>query len=182
MVISVLGLTDKRPVIYTLMKLLQTLGDLCLITTDVRATRLTDGVEYGHYQNVFIAVTNASQDEVFAEMGYTKQDFEHFIFDCRDQVPDFSDLVIYVGGAGNRTEEEETLLELFDDYKVINLGFGDKCIPYSVDMFKFVEIAEGLKHLGAAPAQIASRLATFLAEPLNLPTKTILNVLKAVPK
>lgn len=176
MVISVLGLTDKRPVLYTLMKLFQKLGDCCVVTSDIRATRLIDGENYGHFQNIFVAVTNASQDEVFADIGYTRQDFESFIFDCRDQVPDFSDIVIYVGGAGNKTEDEETLLEMVGDYKVINLGFGDKCIPYTVDMFKFVEQAEGLKHLGPAPAQIANRLATFLTEPLNIPAKDIVKV------
>lgn len=176
MVITILGQTDKRPVLYTLMKLFQKLGDCCIITSDVRATRLIDGGNYGHFQNIFVAVTNASQDEVFADIGYTKQDFENFIFDCRDQIPDFSDMVIYVGGAGPRTEEEETLLSMVDDYKVINLGYGDKKIPYTLDMFKFVEEAEGLKHLGPAPAQIASRLATFLMEPLKIPAKSIVKV------
>lgn len=176
MVISILGQTDKRPVLYTLMKLAQTLGDCCVVTSDVRATRLIDGAKYGHYQNIFMAVTTATQDEIFSEIHYTKEDFEFFIFDCRDQIPDYSDLVIYVGGAGKMTEDEETLLDMFGEYKTINLGFGDKCIPYSVDMFKFVEQAEGLKHLGPAPSQIASRLATFLTEPLKIPAKDIVKV------
>ena len=180
MVITVLGRTDKRPVIYTLIKLFQKLGDTCFITPDLRATRLIeDGGNYGHFQNTFIAVTNASQDEVFADIGYTRNDFEHFIFDAYDQIPDFSDLVIYVGGAGVKTEEEETLLEMAGDFKTINLGFGEKCIPYTVDMFKAVETIEGLKHLLPIHPQITSRLATFLTEPLNIPVKHIIKVVSS---
>ena len=41
---------------------------------------------------------------------------------------------------------------------------------------KLVEQAEGLKHLGPAPTQIANRLATFLTEPLNIPAKDIVKV------
>lgn len=180
MVITLLGQTDKRPVLYTLMKLCQKLGDTCIVTSDVRLSRLIeDGGKYGHFQNVYIAVTDASQDEVFADIGYTRHDFEYFIFDARDQIPDFSDLVIYVGGAGEKTEDEETLLSMVGEYKTINLGFGEKCIPYTVDMFKAVETIEGLKHLLPINPQITNRIATFLTEPLNIPVKDIVKVVQS---
>ena len=177
MVIAVLGQTDKRPVIYTLMRLFQKLGDCALITNDRHLRRLIEnGDAYGHFQNIFVAVTDATQDEIFADIGYSTQDFENFIFDCIDQVPDFADMVIYVGGAGGITEDEQTLLDMQSDYKTINLGFGDKCIPYTVDMFKAIETIEGLKHFMPINSQIASRLATFLTEPLNIPAKDIVKV------
>ena len=177
MVISLVGSTDKRPVLYTLMKLFQKLGDCCVITPDQHLTRLTeDHSPYGHFQNIFVAVTTASQDEVFAEIGYTKQDFENFIFDCTTEIPTFSDLVIYIGGAGEMTEDESLLLEMFGEYKTINLGFGEKNIPYTVDMWKNVEMTEGYRILPPANPQIAQRLATFLTEPLSMPARDIVKV------
>ena len=177
MVIAVLGLTDKRPVIYCLLKLLQLRGDLAIITNDRHYARLIDNGTYeGHFQNTFIAVTDASTDEVFAEIGYRIEDFENIIIDCVDQLPDYADVVIYVGGAGGITEDEEILLETCPEYFTINLGFGEKCIPYTVDMFKCVEQVEGLKHLGVMNQQIAQRLGTILGERLGMPVKNIVKV------
>lgn len=177
MVIAVLGQTDKRPVIYCLMKLFQQLGDCAVLTKDRHYMRLIDnGTNIGHYQNIFIAVTDAGYDEVFSEIGYRTEDFENIIMDCTDQLPDYCDIVVYVGGAGGITEDEQTLLDMQNDYKVINLGFGDKCIPYTVDMFKSVEQAEGLKHLGPMNQQIASRIATILTDYLHMPVKNIVKV------
>lgn len=177
MVISLLGATDKRPVIYTLMKLFQTLGDTMLVTNDRHLKRLIDEEgNPGHFQNILIYVTDSSPDEVFAELGYDHNSFEFIIYDCTEIVPDYTDMLIYVGSSGKISEDEETLLSMFPEYKTINLGFGEKCIPYTVDMFKHVELTEGLKHLGPCNPQIAQRLATFLTEPLKIPVKTILKV------
>ena len=177
MVISVLGLTDKRPVIYCLMKLFQTLGDCAVITKDRHYNRLIDnGTNMGHYQNIFIAVSDAGTDEIFNEIGYRQVDFENIIMDCTDQLPEYSDIVIYVGGAGGITEDEQILLDIQGEYSTINLGFGPKNIPYNVKMFQCVEEAEGLKHLGAMDPQIAGRLATILTEPLAMPVKNIVKV------
>lgn len=177
MVIALLGQTDKRPVMYCLMKLFQKLGDCAIFTSDRHLKRLTDtGTEIGHYQNIFIAVSDASSDEIFREVGYTTADFENIIYDCTEQLPDYADMVIYVGGAGGISEDEQTLLDMQSDYKIINLGFGDKAIPYTVEMFKAVEQVEGLGHLGPINQQIAQRLATFLTLPLQMPVKNIVKV------
>ena len=58
----------------------------------------------------------------------------------------------------------------------INLGFGDKNIPYTKEMFVACEMTEGLKHFVPINQQIASRIATFLTEPLNIPAKDIVKV------
>ena len=177
MVIAVLGLTDKRPVIYCLMKLFQKLGDCAVLTQDRHYARLIDNGTYmGHYQNIFVAVSDAGADEIFNEIGYRPADFENIIIDCVDQVPDYYDVLIYVGGAGGPTEDEQTLLDMCEKYSVINLGFGDKCIPYSVEMFKTIEEAEALKHLGPMNQQIAQRIATILTERVSMPVKNIVKV------
>lgn len=180
MVVAVLGETDKRPVIYCLMKLFQTLGSAAVFTADRHYKRLIDnGTNIGHYQNIFIAVTDASSDEIFQEIGYNSVDFEHIIYDCVDQVPDYFDELIYVGGAGGPTEEEQIILDMYPTHKRINLGFGEKNIPYSIDMFKVVEQVEGLKHLGPQHPQISQRIATIVSERLKMPVKNILKVVSA---
>lgn len=180
MVIAVLGQTDKRPVIYALTKLFQTLGSAAIFTADRHYKRLIDnGTNIGHYQNVFIAVTDASPDEIFKEVGYNQVDFEHIIYDCIDQVPDYFDELVYVGGAGGPTEEEQIILDMYPTHKKINLGFGEKNIPYTVDMFKWVEQVEGLQHLGPVPAQIAQRIATLTTERIKMPAKNIIKVVSA---
>ena len=181
MVIAVVGRTDKRPVIYTLMKLFQSLGDCCVLTQDRHFRRLiedTDGY-LGHIQNIMVSVSDASPDEIFVEMGYRKTDFEFIIYDCIDLIPDESDLVIWVGGADGMTEDDETLLSMYPGHKEINLGFGKNAISYTVDMFKACETIEGLKHFVLPNQQIAQRLASFLTTYLNM---SATNILKVVTK
>ena len=180
MVIAVLGQTDKRPVIYCLMKLLQKLGDCAIVTKERHYARLIDnGTNVGHFQNIFIAVTDANTDEIFSEIGYRVEDFENIIIDCLDQIPEYADVTIYVGGAGGKTEDEEILLETCGEYFTINLGFGDKNIPYKVEMFKCIEEVEGLKHLGPMDPQIASRIGTILTDRIHMPVKNIVKVVCA---
>lgn len=61
MQITVFGRTDKRACIYTLMKILQPLGDVAVITNNRHFTRLTeDGGDFGFYQNISIFVTDVT--------------------------------------------------------------------------------------------------------------------------
>ena len=42
MVINIIGDCDKRPVLYTVMKICQTLGDVLLVSSSSRLMRLSD--------------------------------------------------------------------------------------------------------------------------------------------
>ena len=174
MIVAVYGKTDKRPVIYTLMKLFQKLGDTCLVSNDRHYTRLLeDGETTGHYQNIFVAVSDAMPDEIFEEIGYTVDDFENFIFD--DTIPDNADIIIFVEGCVITELEQETL-DYLDNYVSIGIGFGKNMVPYTVDMFKNMELIEGKKFLTEVDKKLTKKLASALSKPLNMPATTICKV------
>lgn len=174
MTIAVYGQTDKRPVIYTIMKLLQSMGDTLLVTNDRHYRRLIpDEADVGHYQNILIAVTDAMPDEIGSELGYDFDDFEHFIFD--GTIPDNADLVLFVEGCVISEVEQETL-DYLDSYASIGLGYGKNSVPYTVEMFKRVELIEGKKYLMEIDKKITKKLATILSKPLNMPAQNICKV------
>ena len=177
MVVAVVGRTDKRPVIYTLMHLFQKLGDCCVITHDQHFRRLIeDGIDVGHCQNIFIITTEDEPDQVFMDVGYKEDDFENIIFDCTDVIPDNADQVIFVAGSDGVTEDDETLLGMYEGYKVIEYGFGKKKIPYSTKAFEAIEIFEGLHDVRPIDQQITNRLASIFTEKLGLSVKQITEV------
>lgn len=176
MIVSVYGQTEKRPVIYTLMKLLQHLGDVCLISDDRHFKRLVeDETNEGHYQNIFVTVTDSQPDEVFDEIEHNPSDFEHIIFD--GSVPENADLVIFVTGMVI-TEAEQEFVEYLDNYKTIALGFGKNCIPYTIQMFKNLELIESKKMLREVDKKLTQQLATMLAEPLKMSASNICKVVR----
>lgn len=174
MIVAVYGETDKRAVIYTLMKLFQKLGDTCLVSNDRHYKRLLpDGENMGHYQNVFIAVSDAMPDEIFAEMGYDDADFENMIFD--NTIPPNTDVIIFVEGCEISPLETETL-EYLDSYETIGFGFGKNMIPYTVDIFKKIETIEGKKFLCEVDKRLTKKVAEILSKPLNMPVQAICKV------
>ena len=107
MQISVFGRTDKRACIYTLMKILQPLGDVAVITSNRHFMRLTeDGAPFGFYQNISIFVTDATADEMWQTIDHKPGDFDHIIMD--NLYNESTDLIIYVHGQG---QECGTLLQ-----------------------------------------------------------------------
>ena len=175
MIISVFGQTDKRPVIYTLMKLFQTLGDTCIISNNRHYCRLTEtGSQWGMYQNVAIFVTDATADEVFHEIEHDIGDYDYIIMD--NLYTEDADLNIYVEGAGKEPLDEDLLLALEDSSKTINLGFGKSCVPYSATMFKNLEIIEYYKKLVPVDARLTQKLANILAPHLDLKPANIIKV------
>ena len=113
MQISVFGRTDKRACIYTLMKILQPLGDVAVITSNRHFMRLTeDGAPFGFYQNISIFVTDATADEMWQTIDHKPGDFDHIIMD--NLYNESTDLIIYVQGAGVEASDEY-LFDTFED-------------------------------------------------------------------
>lgn len=122
MVINLIGECDKRPVLYTLMKICQSLGDVLLVTNSTRLARLSDTREtYGHYQNTMIAVTYDGIDDFFNDFMYDLRDYEYVIID--NLVSAEADLYVYVKG-GIESETEKDMLEYIDEYEIIELYKG----------------------------------------------------------
>lgn len=122
MVINIIGDCDKRPVLFTVMKLCQTLGDVLVVTSSSRLVRLSDtGESYGHCQNTMIVYTQDGIDSFWEDFEYNRDSFNYIIVD--NIVDAEADMVIYVRGMA-QTESEKDLLEYIDKYHEIMLYNG----------------------------------------------------------
>lgn len=184
MIIGVHGYTDKRPVIYALMKLLQSTGDVALFSNNRHYKRLLEnGESQGHMANILIAISDASPDEVFEEVGYSVDDFEHIIFDIQDTIPDHLSLIIYVKSY-EPNEDEQSFLDILGNYQTIKITYDGKrqkdainVIPVS-QIWKSLEEIENYRILSPIPsAELNKGIAGILAPLLNIKLKTALTIL-----
>jgi hypothetical protein len=174
MIIGVYGHTDKRPVTYTLMKLLQSLGDVAVISDNRHYTRLTeDRSRFGFFQNISVFVTDTSYDEVFQEIEHIPSDYDFIIME--NKYSEKIEASIYVQGAGVE-ELDEDLLEALDKPILVNLGFGKNKISYTANMFKALEEIEFYRILKPVDNGLTNLLSKALSQTLNLPTATVRKV------
>lgn len=178
-----MGYTDKRPVIYALIKLLQATGDIAFITNDRHFRRLLpDHGTVGHFNNVLIAVTDCSPDEVFIELEHGIDDFEHVIFDTQDMIPNNPDLILYVKGY-DFDDEEKDILECIENYTTIKMCYSSSeknslNLQPTADVFKAVEMIENKKLMVPIPARGFNQgLANLLAPKLKMQPKSALQIL-----
>lgn len=179
MVLSIIGETEKRPFIYTLLKMCQTFGDVLLVTSDRRYARLIEEPEddidgmAGYFQNVFIVVTDSTPDEASMEIGYNLDDYECVIYDHK--VDATGDCIIYIAGAEMSESENEMLsyLEEGTDYTTIGFGFGKNKIPYTTKMFMNCELVEAKKVLLPIDPHITTAVAKCLSKDLNMPVRAL---------
>lgn len=174
MQISLFGRTDKRACIYTLMKILQPMGDVAVISNDRHLTRLTeDGAPYGFYQNISIFVTDATADEMWQVIEHRPDDFEYVILDSLYN--EDTDLILYVQGAGVEALDEY-LFDAFEDVTIINMGKGKNAVPYTKELMENLEKIEYFRKLIPPSPAMVNILAKLLSKPLNMPAKNIVKV------
>lgn len=168
MIINIIGDCDKRPVLYTFMKICQSLGDVLLITSSSRLMRLSDtGESMGHYQNTMIAVTQDGLDDFFDEFRYDTSDFEFTIID--NIVAAEADLFVYVKGM-TQSENEVNNLEYLDTYETIELykgGILDSKVIYNCEEF------EALRDMCPISPKIASVVSSVFAKAIHKDAKNI---------
>jgi len=184
MLIGIYGYTDKRPVIYPLLKLLQATGDVALFSNNRHYKRLLQpGETQGHLANIMIAVSDATPDEIFEEVGYTADDFEHVIFDIQDTIPDQLSLILHVKTYAP-SEDEQSILELLGSYKTIKLTYDRKRekeaihVQPTVQLWRSVEQIETYRILLPSPSKELNKgLASLMAPHLNLSVKSAYTLL-----
>lgn len=174
MQISIFGRTDKRACIYTLMKILQPMGDVAVVTDDRHFMRLTeDGAPFGHYQNISVFVTDATADEMWNTIEHRPDDYDHVILD--NLYNEDTDLIIYVQGAGVEALDEY-LFDTFSEMQIITMGRGKNSVPYSKELMENLEKIEYYRQLIVPSPGMVTVLAKMLSEPLNMPIKNIVKV------
>lgn len=168
MVINIIGDCDKRPVLYTVMKICQTLGDVLLVSNSTRLNRLSDTRElYGHYQNTMIAITQDGIDDFFEQFKYDLSDFEFVIVDNITIAE--ADFTLYVEGM-TQSETEQDALEYIEDYATIKLYKGNllnKAVLYNMEEF------EALRTMCPISEAVAGEVAKALAKVLNKDPKVL---------
>lgn len=171
MIINIIGDCDKRAVLYTVMKVCQTLGDVLLVSNNTRLMRLSNTREnYGHYQNTMIAITQDGIDDFFEDFEYDLEDFEYVIVD--NIVLAEADLVLYVEGLLPSESEMDTL-EYIEDYKTIKLYKGNMLtnrVMYNLECF---EAYANMQPIGQKVAEVVSK---YLAEAFDKDPKMITEI------
>lgn len=121
MIITVLGNTDRTPIVYTLLRLISTYGETSLVTNDSKLLKLSDSkASGGYYLDTQINCVEEIDDyDIYVEsMFYT-----NFLYD--GLVPFFSDILIYCSSTMMSKKEIKALskynanhvipLELYSD-------------------------------------------------------------------
>jgi hypothetical protein len=185
MIVICLGYADKRPILYALMKLLKSFGDVAVVTQNRQLLRLLeDRNTSGHFNNIFVAITDSTPDEVFSEIGYAPGDFDHIIFDSIDALPDNYDICIHSRSYG-LTEFEKETIGYIDDIVQYNFMYDGKVekgcinIPVTFQLIKSVEEYEARKLLIPIQCDEILRSLSKLAAPqLKVSERNALKILK----
>lgn len=166
--INLIGECDKRPVLYSLMKICQGIGDVLLITSSSRINRLSDTHDtYGHYQNTMIAITQEGLDDFLDNFVYDLADFNFVIID--NIIDAEADLTIYVQGYV-QSEMEKDNLEYIENYHTIHL-YTDKLLesstPYKLEEF------EAMRDMCVVAPKVATKVAAIIAKETGLSQKNL---------
>lgn len=171
MVINIIGDCDRRPVLYTVLKVCQTLGDVLLVTNNTHLNRLSDtGETYGHYQNIMVGLTQESIDDFLEEFDYALNSFAYSVVDNIPLVD--ADVYIYVEGM-IKSENEKDNLEFMEGYKTIKL-YPSKAIDAKTMLN--LERFESLRDCCPIGAKVAEAVAKVLSEPLKMETKAFVDI------
>ena len=189
MKIGFLGLTEKRPFLYTTLKMLQGLGDSVLfITTNLQYARLIMDEDYeleeidgvfraGSFQNVTIVVTSLTMDDLGPNglNALDPDDFQHCVYD--NQTGANVDYTIFIKGL-EMSEEEKESLELLNEteYCIFEFGFGKKPIRYTDTMFRKCEEFESRHYMVEIDRKISNILAKLFSELLDYPLSNLRKV------
>ncbi len=185
MIIVCNGFVDKRPIVYPLIKLLNTFGDVAVISQNKQLQRLIeDRTTSGYYNNTFILVSESTADEVFSEIEYKEDDFDHIIYDMYDAFPGNYDVFIHCRSYGV-SEAEQEIIEYISGAVQCNFVYDGRkemgCIniPVTMPLLKSVEEFEAEKLMIPIQSSVITKtLSKLLAPKLNISEKNAVRILK----
>lgn len=176
MMISIIGDCDNRPVLYTLLKMCQTLGDVLLVTGNRRLLRMTDTKESGgHLQNCMIGYAQYGIDDFFESFEYIQSDFNYIIVD--NLIAAEADCVIYARGL-KESEDEQMQLEYIDDY--ITIDMFKKELSDNKTLFKCEEF-EAYGDMCTINKKLATVVAKAVSKAFNISDQKLTEIATAEP-
>lgn len=182
--IGVYGYTDKRMIIYPILKLLQAAGDVAFFTNNRHYSRLLeDNTDSGYIANILICVSDATPDEVFEQLGYTPDDFDHIVFDMVDSIPEQLDLSINVMTYA-LDESDLDFLSLLDNVKTIKIAYErskgkeEYVVTPSIKTFAAIERFEQFRVLESIDTpSITNTLSNLISPKLGMSPKNCIAVM-----
>ena len=170
MIIGIVGEADTRPLLYTLMKLCQGLGDVLVVSNSSRIQILSDTKETGgNYQNCMIAYTEDGLDIFLRDFGYTLKDFTFTLLD--NIIAGETDIVFHVNGLAVN-EDELDLINYLENV----VEFDQYTPKYTRNVFYNLEKFESFGMMN----QINPAISEFVAKTLSPHLKLNENNLKGI--
>ena len=199
MIITILGQTDKRAVLYTLLKMGEYLGDCAVVTNNNHFKRLTADLleDTGSYRNIDIFVGDYTADDVWERIGHAPFDYDYVFLD--GIYTEDTGLILYVKGAGVDELDQLALDALEpDEYVTIKMGKAEPApkrvrskahgavtappthktynILYTADMMANIEACEFFKELVQISPQATKVCAELMAGATNTPAKQLVRL------
>lgn len=160
-------------------------GDSCLITANPHFKRLIGNESLGYFNNTLVVVTEQTPDEVWEVLQRDPHDFAHVIYDLTLQTAE-ADLSLHLRGSDSIDDIEEDFLPLIDELRTIKLMYDGKKSS-NVDLNIMVTagheatteyIERNRCYRSYKNKYLADAMGTIFSNRLNLPEKTIVNMLK----
>lgn len=182
MIINIMGYAEKRHILYALAKVLETYGDVLVVSPNIGIKRVIGGGKVlGHTCDILWVYYHGSPEKVYEYIQYRPEDFDFVIFDTEDIIIDNQSFCIYTLGADYEEYEKEFIEEILSDEKdvyFVKNDYGCKrekgknYIKMGNDIFTWFEKVESYKILDSIKNKdlelvISNILTKYLQQPVK---------------
>ena len=181
--IVVNGVTDKRPVIHTVLNMIAPTGPTALVTSNRFFQRLLqDNADMGYYGETLIIVSDEEPLDVWGIAQQNPEDFQNVIYDVGLTAVENLRASLQIIVAGSTPLKEETnfadlyplATKLAIEYAETRVGKEWIKIPIDNQYLAAIETAESLKKKFFFKNKHLNReLAKVLSPVINIPEKTL---------
>ena len=183
----ILGLADKRPIIYPLLYVLSMSGNTLFVSDDGAYRRLLPKHErLGHMGNVMVFTNADINGEVLKQENINTRDYDHIVYALLDDTEGKDGLTIYAKQDGSPFRQAHPLdgAEQTQDFKTVHIGFkapsekGAFFIPITESLMKECHAVENLCRLSPPKnAKVINVLSSLLAPSFGKPEKVMRKLL-----
>jgi hypothetical protein len=168
-----LGLADKRPIIYPLLYVLSLSGNTLFVSDDGAYRRLLPNYgRMGHIGNVHVFTNTEINGEVLKQEGINTRDYDHVVYALLDNIEGKNGLIVYAKQDGSPFKNTHPLdgKPQTNDYKIVHIGFkaptekGAFYIPITESLLKECHVVENLCRLSPPKnTKVIDIMASLLA-------------------